>query len=126
MIIDHNNQPTLTSEMVCLFSFFTDLALPPSPPVKAGTPSDQDLLDVSNEFSNSWKLFCRVLKLSEAKLAQIEEKEPDLPSKCHGIVTDLLCLNKLTDQSQCLALVCVEKKIARDKLASRLMSRSRH
>lgn len=90
MIIDHNNQPTLTSEMVCLFCFFTDLALPPSPPVKAGTPSDQDLLDVSNEFSNSWKLFCRVLKLSEAKLAQIEEKEPDLPSKCHGIVTDLL------------------------------------
>ena len=90
MIIDHNNQPTLTSEIVCFLSFTDYVALPPSPPVKAGTPSDQVLLDVSNEFSNSWKLFCRVLKLSEAKLAQIEEKEPDLPSKCHGIVTDLL------------------------------------
>lgn len=86
----YDNQPTLTSEIVC-FLYFTDyVALPPSPPVKAGTLSDQVLLDVSNEFSNSWKLFCRVLKLSEAKLAQIEEKEPDLPSKCHGMVTDLL------------------------------------
>lgn len=84
-----NNQPTLTSEIVC-FLYFTDyVALPPSPPVKAGTPSDQDLLDVSNEFSNSWKLFCRVLKLSEAKLAQIEEKELDLPSKCHCML--LIC-----------------------------------
>ena len=64
------------------------MVLPSSPSVKAGTPSSEDLLDIAGEFCASWKMFCRALHLTEATLAQIEENERDMVSKCHGTVTE--------------------------------------
>ena len=72
-----------------LFPFFTDyVALPSSISIKAGTPSSKDLLDIAGEFCASWKMFCRALHLTEATLAQIEENERDMVSKCHGTVAE--------------------------------------
>ena len=63
------------------------MALPSWISIKTGTPSSEDLLDIAGEFCASWKMFCRALHLTEATLAQIEENERDMVSKCHGTVT---------------------------------------
>ena len=79
---------SLFIKWIC-FLFFTDyVVLPSSPSVKAGTPSSEDLLDIAGEFCASWKMFCRALHLTEVTLAQIEENERDMVSKCHGTVTE--------------------------------------
>ena len=71
------------------FLFSTDcVVLPSLSSVKAGTPCNKDLLDIAGEFGASWKMFCRALHLTEATLAQIEENEHDMVSKCHGTVTE--------------------------------------
>ena len=59
---------------------------------KPGTLSEDDVLIIAHELGPSWKMFGRVLKVSDTVIDQIEANESYVTEKCYRKCNCVVCI----------------------------------